>query len=717
MGEQIMELKELTIKDLLSNYKLVIPEIQREYVWGSNKSVLEKFLSELNTSLLESKYSEPLGIENQNNIRDLKKNLENALTKVNNLYETNIGFLYSYDAGNDEHYIIDGQQRLTTIVLLLYFYSVKEGKKSDFKNLLNTSGTFMNFSYRVRPLTEQFLINLFNDENITEESFKNLKDSKWYVSDYDGDTTISSICKLYKWVSDKDNTNRFPNLNYDSLLNRVKFYYFDVQQTSQGEELYITMNSRGEQLKDNEQIKPYILENVRKKNGNTENYAKEWENWEEYFFKLRGENSVESIDTAIENIIKIALELETCGEHDKINAAEDSKVISFENIKNVYEKIAELAEPIESNNDEIKSLEAEIKNLEIENFLFSKDRKGKERNLFALEAIIRMLQFGYKLENEVDAKNIHRMLRLIRNSLNYGVMDHVPLLQFLVSLGKSENIYKFIYEKLKENPTVVEGVFVKVSDKEELYKIQAIVDGKVQEKEIEEAESLPVFNGKIHVLCRDSNTVEPNWDTFHTKLLSLKNYLASSTEKVFKSEHHVEFISNFVNSFINWKQLYKGIFGKTLFSNKDFKVWESLLKDNKFIIPLSNILLTKKNTTAWIDDENTERLWMELKDNIALIIEQMPDGRIDWNNKYYKFVLQGNGKMLIFDWKDFHRNSILQSVGIYGCEKIGNLFIGADVQFSYNDKEYVWTWQNEIKCGSEVYKITSDKDAKDFFNL
>ena len=150
-----MKLKELTIKDLLSNFKLVIPEIQREYVWGSNKTVLENFLSKLNDSLSISEFSEQLEIKTPNNIPVLKKQLENSLTKVNNLYETNIGFLYSYDAGNNEHYIIDGQQRLTTIVLLLYFYYVKEGKKSDFRDLLNTFGTFMNFSYRVRPLASK----------------------------------------------------------------------------------------------------------------------------------------------------------------------------------------------------------------------------------------------------------------------------------------------------------------------------------------------------------------------------------------------------------------------------------------------------------------------------------------------------------------------------------------------------------------------------------
>ncbi len=111
-----MELKEKTIKKLLSEYTMVVPEIQREYVWGSdkNETVLRKFLSELNDSL--------------------------------ELGNSNIGFLYSYDADNNEHYIIDGQQRFTTIVLLLFYYAIKENKNQEFIDLTKTNAPMMKFS-------------------------------------------------------------------------------------------------------------------------------------------------------------------------------------------------------------------------------------------------------------------------------------------------------------------------------------------------------------------------------------------------------------------------------------------------------------------------------------------------------------------------------------------------------------------------------------------
>ena len=690
-----MELKELTINDLLKNFKLVIPEIQREYVWGCNKTVLEKFLSELNISFS---------------------------TKSNS--DSNIGFLYSYNPNNTadsnineiksnelkEHYIIDGQQRLTTIVLLLYFYSVKEGRKSDFEDLLNTSGTFMNFSYRVRPITEQFLITLFNDKKITEESFIKLKDSKWYVSDYDDDTTISSICELYEWVTNKDNINRFSNLNYDSLLNRVKFYYFDVQQTSQGEELYITMNSRGEQLKDNEQLKPYILEKEKNKNA----CAKAWEKWEEYFFEKllsKDEEHIQNVDVAIENIIKIALELNTCGEHDKINAAEDSKVISFKEINKVYESISEL---ITSFNDEIKTLE-------IEKFLFSKERE--KQKLFAIEAIIRMLQLGFSLENENETMNIHRMLRLIRNSLNYGVMDHVPLLKFLASLGKSENIYNFINEKTKENPTVVEGVLTKGANREELYKIQAILDNKTTELEIEQIESLSVFNGQIHLLYRDATTTEISWKDFSKKVEKAKNWFNVNGEETIRNDKYIDFVHTFINSFNNWEQLN----GSYFFDNtlKDF--WHKYLTDYKYLVPLSQILINNSGTKNDWSNDNTRPIFNFFKDkkNITEIINRIPRGRLNWYSNHLCFYPYGGGNTIVFDWGDFKRNyylTFLLEKNIISLNdatiKIGNVYIGWDIYFIYNKKEYVWNWQNQIKSGNEiVLSNPTYDDIKKLFNI
>ena len=65
----------LNIRTLLNEYSFVVPEIQREYVWGNkaNELVISQFL----------------------------KDIDNKVGKG----ETNIGFLYSYKSG-EEHYLI-----------------------------------------------------------------------------------------------------------------------------------------------------------------------------------------------------------------------------------------------------------------------------------------------------------------------------------------------------------------------------------------------------------------------------------------------------------------------------------------------------------------------------------------------------------------------------------------------------------------------------------
>ena len=218
-------MKEYSLSHLLSEFTLIIPEIQREYVWGSNKSVLKSFISDINGRIKSD--------------------------------HINVGFLYSYIVHGSEHYVIDGQQRLTSLVLLLFVLSCEsEDTRTDFQNLLHVKNPTMAFSYNVRPMTEVFLRELFSHECKTSED---IKKQKWYLTEYDNDPTIKSILEALDLFSLKDLR---ANITYADLRQKVYFWYFDVQETSQGEELYITMNSRGQKLTDSEQIKPRLFKSL-----------------------------------------------------------------------------------------------------------------------------------------------------------------------------------------------------------------------------------------------------------------------------------------------------------------------------------------------------------------------------------------------------------------------------------------------------------------------
>ena len=212
-------IEQYNIKKLFSDYTLFVPEIQRDYVWGATE-VMIPFLEALNFNLQ--------GEQNYN-----------------------IGFLYSYTNSPEDNYIIDGQQRFTTIVLLLYVLSVREGK--DFNAYIGTNKPIMHFSYNVRPQTEVFMRNLFLSKTIEKNYIVN---QTWFLSEYVHDITINSMVNAVDTLNKK--LDNLANISYEKVLNQVCFWYFNVDETSQGEELYIKMNSRGQKLTEAEQIKPYL---------------------------------------------------------------------------------------------------------------------------------------------------------------------------------------------------------------------------------------------------------------------------------------------------------------------------------------------------------------------------------------------------------------------------------------------------------------------------
>lgn len=280
-------LKEENMLLLLSLNNIIIPEIQREYVWGKNNKVVEKFLK---------------------NIEENTEKCENCKF-VKAKQDLNIGFLYSYkppytklerDRYLDE-YLIDGQQRFTTLFLLLLFLSVKEDKVDDFLNLIrfNSEKECCSFDYKVRNLTHNFLIDLLKniEKNKNNFSFDNLKmnrnetlffDYNWFLSDYKEDITIQSMLKTFLIIKDKNLFGKEEYEYYDYILTKIKFWHFKTEITSQGEELYITMNSRGESLSQNENQKGFIITTLED--------SQKWEEIQDFFWKYKDKDKNENAD-------------------------------------------------------------------------------------------------------------------------------------------------------------------------------------------------------------------------------------------------------------------------------------------------------------------------------------------------------------------------------------------------------------------------------------
>lgn len=442
-----------TVFDLLCNHYFVVPEIQREYVWGDsrNKNVLIQFLKDLNDRVCHG--------------------------------EANIGFLYSYQSGT-EHYLIDGQQRYTTVLLLLYHLSLKDNPVVYFNylKLHHLDSKMPAFSYRVRTHTESFFAHLLKSKVIDS---KTIKDQVWFKSEYSNDPTIESMLGALDVFEEL--SSKLTNLTYEVVMDKVCFWYFDVDQTSQGEELYITMNSRGEKLTDSEQIKPHLLNKV-KDIWDKETYGKKWDDWEEFFFdkSLRGERKIESIDNAMNNMVRIVLELITRGEHNYIKPVEDAESISLEDIELYMDAIVRLSK---LSNGRYKA--------EVEGIYGDKESDG---NFYVLKALLTEI-----IKKQEDDFEYERVYQTILNQVRRNkIKKHIDYLYFLSKYKESPlSFYDFILDSNDERiKSIVTG--------HEFEKVMICRDARdrVVENAIWKEQSLNFWNGEIKALMNWSKENE-----------------------------------------------------------------------------------------------------------------------------------------------------------------------------------------------------------------
>jgi hypothetical protein len=428
------------INDLLDNFKFVVPEIQREYVWGTpkNKRVLMQFLRDL----------------------DYKLKQGNA----------NIGFLYSYKSGT-EHYLIDGQQRYTTILLLCYYLAVSEGQgcHKQFISRLNFDSNVPAFTYRVRSNTESFLQNLFKSGVIYHKS---IYDQTWFKSEYENDPTISSMIGALEVFGNI--IDECENLSLSNVVCHVFFWYFDVDMTSQGEELYITMNSRGEKLTDSEQIKPRLLKRA---NNEKEFFGKEWDNWEEFFYNKdrRRTRGIGSIDTAMNNIIRIVLELKTCHEHNRINPVEDAEAISIQDVSEYMNALIAISKFDDG------SYQPEIVRLYGDS--------SEDGEFYVLKALLTEY-----LKGQDNMYEYVRVYQTIRNHVRRNKLNNRPFLTFLNKYRDSSlSWYDYILMQEEQTKVVFNG--------HELEKIRICKElGNKAESEIWKVQAHPFWNGEIKLL-------------------------------------------------------------------------------------------------------------------------------------------------------------------------------------------------------------------------
>ena len=258
--------------------KIVIPDLQRDYCWGNNALTTEGQPRELVTDFVK-------------NIVELFKDKERKNT---------LGLIYGYEQPHSHIQICDGQQRLTTLFLLLGFINTQTN--GEFNQYI-ISEQEMNddnephLQYAIRESTLYFLSDLARNafvDKVTKLDAKAIKGSDWYFNEYEQDASIQSMIAALETINrffESHIINDYSALG-NFVLDKLCVLYYDMETRYRGEETYVVINTTGEPLTATENIKPILLGNLSKELSDEQikMYSKQWEQREDWFWKNRGDD-------------------------------------------------------------------------------------------------------------------------------------------------------------------------------------------------------------------------------------------------------------------------------------------------------------------------------------------------------------------------------------------------------------------------------------------
>jgi hypothetical protein len=265
--------------------QIVIPEIQRDYVW--QKTQVEGILFSIAADFKRFQNAEiPVidsGVDNFE-LKQLNSDFADFYRQRN--HSSNIGFIYAYSDQQYEgrYFLIDGQQRITTLYLVLLLLAARTGQASDFEKNYCANG-LPKLDYRVRESARSFIRQLV--PYILKNSNTDIEDQSWYLNSYKNDITVKNILNNIDVIEDWLEEIKIDEAQFYLYLNNyTEFWYFDTNISAQGENLYIYLNARGEQVQGNENLKAELLSrlsSIKKKN----EMGCEWENWQDFFWRMR----------------------------------------------------------------------------------------------------------------------------------------------------------------------------------------------------------------------------------------------------------------------------------------------------------------------------------------------------------------------------------------------------------------------------------------------
>ena len=409
------------------NAKIVIPDLQREYCWGTVGSLVSDFVSNLITHFTNNKSEELI-----------------------------MGLIYGYYEKERPYLqLCDGQQRLTTLYLLmgmLNLYSLKNEFKdyliSDFE--LKDDDKEPTLLYAIRDSSLYFLSDLvchffIDSDFVSNESPSDYIMSRpWWFVEYNEDPTIKSMLAALNTIQTLIKENFSDDINKISLFghyvaSQLLFIYYDMGGREEGEETFVIINTTGEPLSSTENLKPLVVTNGTENEKIWKKNSAIWEKIDNYFWQYenRAENS-DTSDAGMYEFLRIVAALynpmdamlEYLSEDKYFFPYKDITVDMIDSVFSVYKSIAD--------NPALKE------NCDLLN-LSGKAIVGKKKTLKDYFVVLPVLAFMLHAKNPSDL-DIERVYRLFENMTRYTdinsksnqIADAILLMEYFKNIANCD---------------------------------------------------------------------------------------------------------------------------------------------------------------------------------------------------------------------------------------------------------------------------------------
>jgi len=734
--------KAISFIDFMNQYHIVIPKIQRQYVQGRQNKQGLKCLSDFANSLVES-------------VTDKKPLL--------------LDFIYGIKTNDKKFYPLDGQQRLTTLLLLAWLCGVPNEKWS--------------FKYESRRAVEIFIDGLLksspNEVKIPADYAERKKDAKeklnkdylplcseyiekseWFFNAWKDDAGIIGMLEMLDSLYDKLQNKGTKDYSFENISFYVNYLNSSVKSYDQ---IFLKMNSRGRELTEWDNVKAILDKNIPTefKDKWQINIQKWYElMWEKFYNNAKEVEKKKEVDNIIIEVDKkmidfVELALSCCGYNKEAqNTFMLSKWIENTNNKIEVEKFYRICSELFSSLEE----DNRIQNALVPNWRDVVYTINFVKTTY--EDFYRPLLVYYAAIKSTDNDWMRVVWNLVKNI--YFVKEQFPsILKLIDELSQhAQNIYEFL--ATEDNQIRCSFNDANPQLEEEREKARQILNDERTELRVYNGSSLPFndkvestwkemiitaeryafFHGAVRFLFRDENG-NWSWNDFDIKWNNSKKYF---DENGVIKDYQVDITKALVIQCNKWSEQLEE---KQIF-NPNAKTWKSILTSNNWTSPIKNILccdnLSNIKPCIIKDDSNVDIYISPIIDKIPYgeIIHTSPESRFKWVGllALYKPYEKNNDNVITFDWDNFKRNEILSSCyggkldsqskelnEIYTNQKIEdcNFFWGWNIEFEYAEHTFrwqKWNWidmyDNEKRLiDNEKYKILTinGKEIKSTENL